>query len=69
VLSEPAGRRLQKGTPFPADLILKIIPAEPPAAPAAKLTDAYRLFSPEGRFLALAKLLEDQNAFLPFIVL
>jgi tRNA pseudouridine55 synthase len=68
VLSEPGCRRLQKGSLFPADLVLRIMPAEPPAAPAERV-DAYRLFSLEGRFLALAKLLEDKKAFLPFIVL
>jgi tRNA pseudouridine55 synthase len=69
VLSEAGCRRLQKGSPLPADLVLKVIPAEPHSGPAAECSEAYRLFSREGRFLALAKPVEGTKAFLPFLVL
>ena len=69
VLSEPGYRRLQKGRPIPAELVLRVIPAEAAAAPAAERPEAHRLFSLEGRFLALAKFLEGENAYLPFLVL
>jgi len=69
VLSEPGCRRLQKGSPLPAELILKLIPAVPNSAPAAECSQAYRLFSLEGQFLALAKPVEGKKAFLPFLVL
>jgi tRNA pseudouridine55 synthase len=69
VLSEPGCRRLQKGSPLPAELILKLIPAVPNSAPATECSQAYRLFSLEGRFLALAKPVEGKKAFLPFLVL
>lgn len=69
VLSEPGCRRLQKGSPLPAEFVLKLIPAVPSSAPAAECYQAYRLFSLEGRFLALARPVEGKKAFLPFLVL
>lgn len=69
VLSETGSRRLQKGCPFPLELVDRIIPAEPSSLLSGKEPNAYRLFSQEGRFLALAKPLEGKNAFLPFLVL
>jgi tRNA pseudouridine55 synthase len=69
ILSEPGCRRLQKGIPFPAELVLRVIPAEPPFPPATECLEACRLFSLEGKFLGLAKPLEDKKAFLPFLVL
>jgi len=69
VLSEPGCRRLQKGSPLPAEFVLKLIPAVPSSPPAAECSQAYRLFSLEGRFLALAKPVEGKKAFLPFLVL
>jgi len=69
VLSEPGCRRLQKGSPLPAEFVLKLIPAVPSSAPAAESSQAYRLFSLEGRFLALARPVEGKKAFLPFLVL
>lgn len=68
-ISESGRGSLQKGRPLPAELIIKIIPAEPPASPASKCLEACRLFSQDGRFLALAKPLENGRAFLPFLVL
>ncbi len=62
ILSEPGCRRLQKGSPLSAEFVLKLIPA-------AQSSQAYRLFSPEGRFLALARPVEGKKAFLPFLVL
>lgn len=69
VLSEPGCRRLQKGSPLPAEFVLKLIPAVPSSAPAAESSQAYRLFSLEGRFLALARPVEGERALLPFLVL
>jgi len=69
ILSESGCRTLQKGRSLPAELVIQIIPAESPAGPAAECSEAYRLFSREGRFLALARPLEGKNAFLPFILL
>jgi tRNA pseudouridine55 synthase len=70
VLSEPGRRRLRKGIPLPAELLVGIIPPEPlSAGPASEVSAIHRLFSQEGRFLALARPLEDKTAFLPFIVL
>jgi len=69
VLSEPGCRRLQKGIPFPAELVLSIIPSGPPSAPASECSPVLRLFSLEGRFLALARPVEGKKAFLPFLIL
>ena len=69
ILSESGCCGLQKGRPFQAEHVIKIIPAESPPCPDAEGAEYYRLFSREGRFLALAKPLEGKNAFLPFIIL
>lgn len=69
VLSEPGCRLLQKGSLLPAEFVLKLLPAVPSSAPAAECSQAYRLFSLEGRFLALARPVEGKKAFLPFLVL
>jgi len=69
ILSEQGRLLLRKGRPLPAELVLRIFPGEPPAGPTAECAKAYRLFAQEGRFLALAKLLEGKKSFLPFIVL
>jgi len=70
VLSEQGRRRLQKGTPLPANLLIGVMPAERPSAPpASEASGIHRLFSEEGRFLALARPLEGKTAFLPFLVL
>jgi len=69
VLSEAGCRSLQKGRPLPAEHVIKIIPAESPLRSAVECSEACRLFSREGRFLALAKHLEEKNSFLPFIIL
>jgi len=69
VLSEAARLRLQKGRPVPAGLVLELTPSSPSSAPVEESLGSYRLFSLEGRFLALAKPIEDGRAFLPFLVL
>jgi tRNA pseudouridine55 synthase len=69
ILSEAGCRNLQKGRPLPGDHVISIIPAESPPRPAAGCSETCRLFSWEGRFLALAKPIEDGRAFLPFLVL
>jgi tRNA pseudouridine55 synthase len=70
VLTEQGRRRLQKGSLLSAGLIAGIIPPERPCAqPAPSSSQTHRLFSQEGRFLALAEPVEGQTAFLPVIVL
>ncbi len=69
VLSAAGCHRLQKGRFLPFEFVLRVIPAVADSAPAGEPSEAYRLFSPEGRFLALAEPLEDEKAFLPFLVL
>jgi tRNA pseudouridine55 synthase len=69
VLSEAGCRGLQKGRPLPAEHVIRIIPAESDVRPVSECPKACRLFSREGRFLALAKPLEGKNSFLPFIIL
>jgi tRNA pseudouridine55 synthase len=69
VLSEPGVRRLQKGSALPAELIVKLIPALPNSTPDEECSEAVRLFSLEGRFLALAKPIAGTRAFLPYLVL
>jgi tRNA pseudouridine55 synthase len=69
VLSEPGSRRLQKKSPLPLEHVLKLIPADLPALQGSECSPAYRLFNLEGRFLALARPLEDKRALLPFLVL
>lgn len=65
ILSESAGRLLQKGRAVPAQEILKTIPADPDQDSGS----ICRLFSLEGRFLGLARPLEGGDSFLPFLLL
>jgi tRNA pseudouridine55 synthase len=69
VLSESGSRDLQKGRPIPGKEILRTIPADPAAAPPKEYGTVIRIFSREGRFLALARPLEGQDALLPFLLL
>jgi tRNA pseudouridine55 synthase len=69
VLSAAGCRLLQKGRLLPDELILKVIPSVLNPVPPDECSKAYRLFSPEGRFLALARPVEDKKGLLPFLVL
>lgn len=69
IISEEGCRRLQKGRPLPDEAVLEVIPAIPDKASAEEPSQACRLFSPEGRLLALAKPLEDKKGLLPLVVL
>lgn len=69
VLTARASRRLQKGRPVPAEEILKTIPVDPAVPQRPETEPVFRFFSPEGRFLALARPLEGQDSLLPFLVL
>ncbi|MGB7296110.1 MAG: tRNA pseudouridine(55) synthase TruB [Candidatus Aminicenantales bacterium] len=69
IISGTACSRLQKNRPIPAHEILKTIPADPAAVQAQESGFYCRLFTPEGRFLALARPLEEQNSLLPFLLL
>lgn len=69
VLTEAGCRILQKGSPLAAEHVIQTIPAEPTSRPAVECSRVCRLFSREGRFLALAKPVEGENSFLPFIIL
>jgi tRNA pseudouridine55 synthase len=69
VLSEEGCRRLQKGRPLPEEFVLKIIPGVPAAASAEEPPQTCRLFSPDGRFLALAEPLKDKKSLLPLVIL
>ncbi len=69
VVSAEGCRRLQKGRPLPDEFVLEVIPAVPGLTVAEECSPACRLFSPEGRFLALASRVEGENGFLPFLVL
>jgi tRNA pseudouridine55 synthase len=68
VLSEGASRQLQKGKPVPLSEILRTIPADPAPAQGLESGSVSRIFSLEGRFLALARPLEGQEFLLPFLV-
>jgi tRNA pseudouridine55 synthase len=70
ILSETGSRRLQKGRLLPLEHVLEFTPGEElPAVRGSECSTAYRLFGFEGRFLALARHLEDKKALLPFLVL
>lgn len=69
IISGTACSRLQKNRPIPAHEILKTIPADPAAVQAQESGFYCRLFTPEGRFLGLARTLEGSDSFLPFILL
>ncbi len=69
ILSAGAGLKLQKGRPIPAAEILRTFPADPAASQPPDAAPICRLFSPQGRFLALARVLEDRDALLPFLLL
>jgi tRNA pseudouridine55 synthase len=69
ILSEEACRRLQKGRPLPEGFVLEVVPAFPESAPAEEPPQVFRLFSPEGRFLALARPLQGTKALLPLLVI
>ncbi|MFZ2053953.1 MAG: tRNA pseudouridine(55) synthase TruB [Candidatus Aminicenantales bacterium] len=69
VLSEDGSRGLQKGRPIPETAILRTIPADPAPAQPQESGAACRIFSLEGRFLALARPCERQDSFLPFLLL
>jgi tRNA pseudouridine55 synthase len=69
VLSEGGCAGLQKGRPIPNKDLLRTIPADPGAALREESGSVIRLFSREGRFLALARPLEGQNSLLPFLLL
>ncbi|HUU36670.1 MAG TPA: tRNA pseudouridine(55) synthase TruB [Candidatus Desulfaltia sp.] len=69
VMSEGGSRELQKGRPIPETEILRTIPADPASAQPQEFGAAYRIFSLEGRFLALARPFEDRNSLLPFLLL
>jgi tRNA pseudouridine55 synthase len=69
VLSEGGCVGLQKGRPIPKKDLLRTIPAEPGSAPREGSGNLIRLFSREGRFLALARPLEAQDSLLPFLLL
>lgn len=71
VLSEHGGRDLQKGRAIPKREILRTIPAGAGSmTPTPLAAEAViRIFSLEGRFLALARPLEGQDSLLPFLLL
>jgi tRNA pseudouridine55 synthase len=66
VLSERGGCGLQKGRPIPEKEILKTFPAD--AVPQKESGTVIRIFSLEGRFLALARPLEGQGSLLPLLI-
>ncbi len=69
ILSEGASRHLQNGKPIPPGDILWTIPPWPDSARPQESGAVCRVFSPEGRFLALARPLEGQDSLLPFLLL
>jgi tRNA pseudouridine55 synthase len=69
VLSAAGCRLLQKGRLLPEDGVLKVIPPVRNSAPPDGGAKAYRLFSPEGRFLGLAEPVEEKAGLLPFLIL
>ncbi len=69
VLSGGASRGLQKGRPIPQTEILKTIPADPAPVQTQEAREVYRVFSLEGRFLALARPVEGRGSLLPFLLL
>jgi tRNA pseudouridine55 synthase len=68
-LSEPGSSRLQKGRPIPAAEILRTASKDRASIQIQESGSVCRIFSLEGRFLALARPLEGQNSLLPFLVL
>jgi len=69
VLSGGGSPGLQKGRPIPQTEILRTIPVDPAPDQPQETGAVCRIFSLEGRFLALARPLEDQDSLLPFLVL
>jgi len=67
ILKESGVRELQKGKVLPAEHILTVLRPRPGLGPATTEEEAYQLFSPEGKFLALAKKGERKNGLLPFL--
>jgi len=68
VLSESGRRHLQKGKPISSDHAALTMPPDRPNGSVTEFSGFCRLFSREGRLLALARPLEGQNAFLPLIL-
>ena len=67
ILKESGARELQKGKNLPAEHILKVLRQRPGQGPADMEEEIFRLFSLEGKFLALAKKAEKQKGLLPFL--
>jgi tRNA pseudouridine55 synthase len=68
ILKESGRSELQKGKILPTEHILKVLGPRPALQPANKEGgQIYRLFSLEGKFLALAKKGEKQKGLLPFL--
>ena len=70
ILKESGVRELQRGKAMPAENILKMLEPEPALHPANREgEEIYRLFSLEGKFLALAKKIGSQKGLIPFLLL
>ena len=70
ILKEDGLALARNGNMISPDNILKILPTKTThAVQEQQVTDIFRMFSPEGKLLALAKRLPDSNCLHPFLVI
>lgn len=69
VLNQAGERDLQRSKPLAAESLLEILPALSPATSGGQEEQVFRLFSPKGKFLALARRDSEKKALVPFLLL
>jgi tRNA pseudouridine55 synthase len=69
ILTESGSRKLQKGRTVLSEHTPKVIGLESSRPAAGRGEDIHRLFSPEGRFLALARPAKGCQGFIPILLL